>query len=206
MPPFRTTVLLGSALALAACQPAEAPLTKVAASAAPAPMPAQMQLAASARARLSAVGGSGVGGDLRFDIDNGSVRVTGTLTGLLAGSTHGFHLHEVGDCSAPDASSAGGHFNPDQRPHGSRDAGADHHAGDMRNVVASANGEARVDQQLAGLEIGSGGANDIIGKSVIVHAKADDYRTQPSGNSGGRIACGVIELENPPPTNSDPAS
>jgi Cu-Zn family superoxide dismutase len=209
MTAFRTTLLLGSALALSACKPAEAPVADAPPAPEPAPMaepaPAQTQLAASARATLSAVGDSGAGGELVFNIADGGVRVTGTLTGLSAGSTHAFHVHEFGDCSAPDATSAGGHFNPGQQPHGDRAAGGAHHAGDIPNQTAGENGEAAVDQMLAGLEIASGGANDIVGKGVIVHAQADDYTTQPTGNAGGRIACGVIELENPAPTGADPA-
>ena len=196
-------------MALSACGKTDAPVVdsapESAPTAPPAAEPATTQLAASARATLAPVGDSGVGGDLTFNIDNGGVRVTGTLTGLAAGSTHGFHVHEFGDCSAPDATSAGGHFNPAQQPHGDRAAGGAHHAGDIPNQMAGDNGEASVDQLLTGLEIGSGGASDIVGKGVIVHAKADDYTTQPTGDAGGRIACGVIELGNAPPTGSDPA-
>ena len=206
---LRTALLLGSAMALSACGKTDAPVVdsapESAPTAPPAAEPATTQLAASARATLAPVGDSGVGGDLTFNIDNGGVRVTGTLTGLAAGSTHGFHVHEFGDCSAPDATSAGGHFNPAQQPHGDRAAGGAHHAGDIPNQMAGDNGEASVDQLLTGLEIGSGGASDIVGKGVIVHAKADDYTTQPTGDAGGRIACGVIELGNAPPTGSDPA-
>ena len=212
MTTFRSVLLLGSALAVSACKPVEPPVAAVPPTAPavpeiaePAPAPAQTQLAASARATLAAVGDSGVGGDLVFNIDNGGVRVTGTLTGLKPGATHAFHVHEFGDCSAPDASSAGGHFNPAQQPHGNREGGGPHHAGDIPNQVAGDNGEAKVDQLLTGLEIASGGANDIVGKGVIVHADADDYTTQPTGNAGGRIACGVVELENAPPTDHDPA-
>ena len=200
MLPLRLLLAASIALALPACQhsgaatatdPASGPTT---------------QLAASARTRRGAVGGSGVGGELAFTIDNGGVRVTGTLTGLKPGATHALHVHEFGDCSAPDATSAGGHFNPTQQAHGNRAAGGAHHAGDIPNQVAGADGVARVDQLLAGLEIGSGGASDIVGKGVIVHAKADDYTTQPTGGAGGRIACGVIGLENAPPTGNDPAA
>jgi Cu-Zn family superoxide dismutase len=209
MSPHRTVLVLVSALALCACRPADGPVTQTPPSP-PAGEPAatlpDTRLAASARARLSAVGDSGVGGDLAFNIDNGGVRVTGTVTGLQPGSAHGFHVHEFGDCSAPDASSAGGHFNPTGQAHGDRQTGGAHHAGDMPNQVAGDDGQAPVDQLLAGLQIGSGGANDIIGKSVVVHAKADDYRSQPSGDAGGRIACGVIELENAPPADGGPAN
>ena len=206
---MRTTMLLGTALALSACQPAEPPAAEAppapAPIAEPAPAPAQAQLAASARATLAAVGDSGVTGELVFDIADGGVRVTGTLAGLQPGATHALHVHEFGDCSAPDATSAGGHFNPGQQPHGDRATGGPHHAGDIPNQTAGDNGEAVVDQALAGLEIASGGANDIVGKGVVVHAQADDYTTQPTGNAGGRIACGVIELVNAPPADAGPA-
>ena len=111
------------------------------------------------------------------------------LTGLAPGG-HGFHIHEKGDCSAPDAMSAGGHFNPTGKPHGAPDV-ADHHAGDMQMLQADASGNATLTTDLTGLGIGSGPA-DIVGKAVIVHKDADDYKTQPTGNSGARVACGVI--------------
>jgi Cu-Zn family superoxide dismutase len=120
------------------------------------------------------------------------VRIAGELGGLARGSTHAIHIHEKGDCSAADATSAGGHFNPAQQPHGRAGSGA-HHGGDMDNVVADANGVARVDVQAIGVSLG-GGATDIGGRAVVVHAAADDYRTQPTGNAGARVACGVIEL------------
>ena len=118
--------------------------------------------------------------------------VTGSINGLEPGSIHGFHVHEKGDCSAPDAGSAGGHFNPNSQPHGNPDA-PPHHAGDTRNITADAQGVAQVDVQLSGVSLSSGGPEDILGKAVVVHAKPDDYKTQPSGASGDRIACGVIE-------------
>ncbi|HEX4855080.1 superoxide dismutase family protein [Arenimonas sp.] len=208
----RTAMLLGITLALAACGREEAPVADASPAPAPTaepapaePAPVATQLAASARATLAAVGESGVSGELVFDIADGGVRVTGTLAGLQPGATHALHVHEFGDCSAPDATSAGGHFNPGQQPHGDRATGGPHHAGDIPNQTAGENGEAAVDQTLAGLEIASGGANDIVGKGVIVHAQADDYTTQPTGNAGGRIACGVIELVNAPPADAGPA-
>lgn len=216
MTAFRSVLLLGSALALSACQPAEAPVAEAppapAAPAAPveAPAPAaepagQAQLAASARATLMPVGDSGVGGELRFDVDNGGVRVTGRFTGLKPGATHAFHIHEFGNCTAADASSAGGHFNPAAAAHGNREGGGEHHAGDIPNQVAGPDGVAAVDQRLEDLQIGGGGTLDIIGRGVIVHADADDYTTQPTGNAGGRIACGVIEAGSPAPAGTDPA-
>jgi Cu-Zn family superoxide dismutase len=209
----QTMLLLGSALVLAACGRSEAPEPVAPVPAAPveAPMagtpdPADAsQSSATAMVRLDAVGDSGAGGELRFAIENGAVLVTGTLTGLEPGATHAFHVHETGDCSAPDASSAGGHFNPEGAPHGSREAGGPHHAGDMPNQTANDAGEATVDQRLEGLEIASGGEKDIVGKAVIVHEQADDYSTQPTGNAGGRIACGVIVAGAPTSTTADPA-
>ena len=216
MTAFRSVLLLGSALALSACQPAQAPVAEAppepapapAEAPAPAPEPAPVadtQLAASARSTLLPVGDSPVSGELRFEVDNGGVRITGSFTGLKPGSTHAFHIHEFGNCTAADASSAGGHFNPAAAAHGNREAGGEHHAGDIPNQVAGADGVAAVDQRLDGLQIGGGGEMDIIGRGVIVHADADDYTTQPTGNAGGRIACGVIEAELSAPTEADPA-
>lgn len=214
MTAFRSVLLLGSALALSACKPAEAPVAEAppapAPVEAPAPAPepapiAETQLAATARSSLMPVGDSGVSGELNFEVDNGGVRVTGSFTGLKPGTTHGFHIHEFGNCTAADASSAGGHFNPAAAAHGNREGGGEHHAGDIPNQVAGADGMAAVDQFLDGLQIGGGGEMDIIGRGVIVHTDADDYTTQPTGNAGGRIACGVIEAGNPAPTGADPA-
>lgn len=215
MTAFRSVLLLGSALALAACQPAEAPVADApsapaepaapAAPAPPAPPAADIQAAASARSSLQPVGDSGVSGDLRFTVENGAVRVTGTLTGLKPGGTHAFHIHEFGNCTAADASSAGGHFNPAAAAHGNREGEGEHHAGDIPNQTADRDGNANVDQRLDGLEIGSDGELDILGRGVIVHADADDYTTQPTGNAGGRLACGVIEAEIGGSTESEPA-
>ena len=213
---LRSLLLLGSALALSACKPAEAPVAEApptpAPAEAPAPAPepapapaADTQLAASARATLMPLGESGVGGDLVFEVDNGGVRVTGSFTGLKPGATHAFHIHEIGNCTAADGSSAGSHFNPAAAAHGNREGGGEHHAGDIPNQTAGPDGVAAVDQRLDGLQIGGGGEFDIIGRGVIVHADADDYTTQPTGNAGGRIACGVIEAGNPAPTGADPA-
>ncbi len=209
---LRTVLLLGSALALSACKPADAPVVEAppapVASAEPAPPAepvAQTPLAASARSSLMPVGDSTVGGELRFEVDNGGVRVTGAFTGLKPGATHALHIHEFGNCTAADASSAGAHFNPAAAPHGNREGEGEHHAGDIPNQVAGPDGVAAVDQRLDGLQIGGGGEMDIIGRGVIVHADPDDYTTQPTGNAGGRIACGVIEAETAAPTDADPA-
>jgi len=105
----------------------------------------------------------------------------------------GFHIHERGDCSAVDASSAGNHFNPSGAAHGRAGTGK-HHLGDMDNLRADAQGRANVDIHLKGVTLGGGAATDIAGRALVVHANADDYRSQPAGNAGVRIACGVIRV------------
>lgn len=120
------------------------------------------------------------------------VKISGTIKGLQPNSEHGFHIHEKGDCSAPDASSAGGHFNPGAQAHGNP-ATAVHHLGDILSIRANAEGVAKVDAHVSGATLGSGQPTDIAGKAIVLHEKPDDYTTQPSGNSGGRIACGVIK-------------
>ncbi|WP_428311076.1 superoxide dismutase family protein [Hydrocarboniphaga sp.] len=172
--------------ALAACKKSEP--------AAPAAMagPSAEASVVSAETRLKATDGNEAKGDIKFVSAAGGVKISGTLEGLKPGGVSAFHVHEKGDCSAPDASSAGGHLNPDGKPHGNMTAG-DHHAGDMPNITADSEGKAMVDVTVPGLEIGTGSAKDVIGKALVVHAGADDYTSQPAGNAGGRIACGVIE-------------
>ena len=121
------------------------------------------------------------------------VKVQVHLSQLQPGSVHGLHMHEKGDCSAPDGSSAGGHFNPTGKPHGDRN-GAERHAGDLGNVEASSAGEVSATFDIEGINVGAA-PNGAIGKSVILHAKADDLKSQPSGDSGDRIACGVINFQ-----------
>ena len=142
-------------------------------------------------AQLSPTQGNTARGTLAFRSENGFVRVEGQLSGLSPGS-HGIHVHENGDCSAPDASSAGEHFNPTGQPHGSPDS-AQRHVGDFGNVEAGA--DSTVSISLSDSVITLSGANSVVGKAVVVHANADDLRTQPSGNSGPRVACGVIQME-----------
>jgi len=144
---------------------------------------------AKAAAPLAAKSGTNTGGRVTFEQQSGGTLVTVSVTGLAPGSVHGFHVHEKGDCSAPDAMSAGGHFNPGGQPHGPQSA--PHHGGDMPSLKADAAGNAQASFQLSGVTIGTG-IDGLLGKGVIVHAKPDDYTTQPTGNSGARIACGVI--------------
>jgi superoxide dismutase, Cu-Zn family len=117
------------------------------------------------------------------------VVVRADVAGLTPNREHGFHVHEKGDCSAPDASSAGEHLNPDAKPHGSPQGV--HHAGDLPSLKADASGVASVSFEVKGSLLGAG-AQDLMGKALVVHADPDDYSSQPAGNSGRRIACGVI--------------
>ncbi len=142
----------------------------------------------SARAELLARSGSMVSGTVNFSETDGRLRVEVKVAWLTPGE-HGFHVHEAGDCSAPDASSAKGHFNPTAKQHGYH-AGDEHHGGDLPNLIANAQGEAIYRADLRGLTLN--GATGVIGRSVVIHADPDDYKSQPAGNSGKRIACGVI--------------
>jgi superoxide dismutase, Cu-Zn family len=150
--------------------------------------PAPPKLHASAA--LEARSGSAVAGRVDLEESGGSVTAHVVLTGLAPGSEHGFHVHEKGDCSAPDASSAGGHFNPGGQPHGGPGDAA-HHAGDLPSVTADAAGKVNATFPLSGVTLAAG-PNSLIGRSLVVHRDKDDRTTQPSGNSGPRLACGVI--------------
>jgi Cu-Zn family superoxide dismutase len=133
-----------------------------------------------------------LGGTLQLAAATGGVQLTGQVTGLAPNSEHGFHIHQTGDCSDPGFKSAGEHFNPDGAMHGAPDS-ATHHLGDLPMLKADDKGTANVDALIANATLADGGMHDILGKALVVHAKADDYKTQPSGNSGDRIACGVID-------------
>lgn len=143
-------------------------------------------------AALESKSGSKVTGTVTFtQTGGGTVKVTADIKGLAPGK-HGFHIHENGDCSGKDAKAAGGHFNPTRVKHGGPNA-AVHHIGDLGNITAGANHEAKVSATFDFLSLQ--GVNSIVGRSVIVHERADDLHSQPSGNAGARIACGVIKLK-----------
>ena len=145
----------------------------------------------SATARLQPASGSKVSGTVTFtQVRKDRVRVTGDITGHTPGPK-GFHVHENGDCSAPDAMSAGGHYNPLKRKHASTPAVG--HIGDMGNITFDEQGSAKFTLVLDGMSVASGEPNGIIGKAVIVHMQRDDLITDPTGNAGGRAACGVIQ-------------
>jgi Cu-Zn family superoxide dismutase len=142
-----------------------------------------------ASAGLGPTKGNKAIGEVNFEQMGGKVRVTAQVIRLPANREFGFHIHEVGDCSSGDGMSAKGHFNPYGKPHGQ---GAERHAGDMPNLKSDAKGKAKLTVDLDIITLASGPAS-IIGRGVIVHADPDDYRTQPTGNAGARIACGVIK-------------
>lgn len=147
-----------------------------------------------AMAKLEATRGSSVSGTVMFHQRGDRLMVHAKLEGLKPDQAHGFHIHEKGDCSSGDGMSTGGHFNPFDKPHGAPEA--DRHAGDLPALKADAQGRADIKFQVAGATIGSGAA-DIVGKGLIVHALPDDYRTQPTGNAGARLACAVIARQMP---------
>jgi Cu-Zn family superoxide dismutase len=144
-----------------------------------------------ASALLAPTQGNAVQGTVLFKQEADGIRVIAEVSGLTPGS-HGFHVHEKGDCSAPDASSAGGHFNPHGTAHGKAGEGA-HHAGDLPSLEADAQGNAKLNAVLTGITLT--GDHTIVGRGMIVHASPDDYTTQPTGNAGARIACAVIQKD-----------
>lgn len=139
-------------------------------------------------AMLHPTEGNKVQGSIAFTKGDKGVHVQARLEGLTPG-LHGFHIHEYGDCSSPDAASAGGHFNPGHMPHAAPIA-EKRHAGDLGNIEADSTGVAKLD--VMDVRIDFSGPNSIIGRSVIVHVAQDDFSTQPTGNAGARVACGVI--------------
>ncbi len=149
------------------------------------------QKEASAVALLQPRSGSKVSGTLKFTQIGDVVRVTGEISGHSKGPK-GFHIHEKGDCSAADGMSTGGHFNPDKSKHGGPYDPVKH-AGDLGNIVFNAEGVARVNFTVGDISVSKDAPNGIIGRAVIVHAAVDDMKTDPTGNAGGRVACGVIQ-------------
>lgn len=147
---------------------------------------AQKSLSATIESRS----GSGISGTAVFEQTPDGVRVVVDLSGATPGE-HGVHIHEIGDCSAEDASSAGGHFNPGNTEHGAPDA-TPHHAGDLGNITVKEDGTGTLELITKDLSLRDG-PNAIAGRAIVVHAGRDDLTSQPSGNSGARIGCGVIK-------------
>lgn len=148
----------------------------------------------SASAELRPTQGSTVTGKVNFlQHQHGMVKISGQVSGLKPNSEHGFHIHETGDCSSADGSSAGGHFNPGNAPHG-KHSQSTQHAGDLLSLRANAKGMAVVQYETAQISLGSG-SNNVVGRALIVHADPDDFTTQPTGNAGARLACAVIQIQ-----------
>ena len=150
-----------------------------------------LEAAKKAKADLLNAKGAPVGTAVFTQKSNGvqlDLKVSGMTPGL-----HGFHIHAVGRCQAPDFASAGPHFNPEGKQHG-WDNPMGHHLGDLQNLEVGPDGKARVRVMVPGVTLGEG-ANSLFhegGTALVIHAKPDDGKTDPSGNSGSRIACGVI--------------
>ncbi len=155
--------------------------------------PAKMMAFTKTVAVLHPTAGNKAQGTVTFTQEEGGVRVTANITGVPAGE-HGFHIHEFGDCSAADGASAGGHFNPDNMAHGAQNAQT-RHVGDLGNVTPDADGN--ITLNLLDTRLSLNGPHTIVGRGLILHANPDDFKTQPTGNAGGRIACGVIGVAKP---------
>lgn len=143
-----------------------------------------------ATAQLKPTKGSKTFGEATFEEAGDRVRVVIFVQGLKPGQEHGLHIHEGADCSG-DAMGAKGHFNPLGKPHG-LPSGAASHAGDLPALKSNKAGRANIQVEMDSISLKPGPTN-IIGRAVVVHADPDDYKTQPTGNSGARIACGVIQ-------------
>ena len=153
---------------------------------------AHMKMGPMAGATLQPTSGQTAKGTVHFqDVGDGTVEVQVDLTGVPPGQ-HGFHIHEKGDCGN-NAMNAGAHFNPSGMVHGAPDA-VSHHAGDFGNVTADANGEVHTRLTTHSIVLTQGASNNPAGRAVVLHEKADDLTSQPSGNAGARIACGVVEM------------
>ena len=144
-----------------------------------------------ATAQLKPTKGNKTFGEATFEQTNGKVHVTVFVQGLKPGQEHGLHIHEVGDCSSGDGMSAKGHFNPQGKPHAHPNS-AERHAGDLPALKANKAGRAKVVADMDIITVAPG-PTSIVGRAVIVHADPDDYKTQPTGNAGARLACGVIQ-------------
>lgn len=143
-------------------------------------------------ADLAPTKGNAVTGRITFTQMGPVVRVAGEVRGLAPNKEHGFHVHDKGDCSSGDGMSAGGHFNPTGKAHGAHHH-SEHHAGDLVSLVADAQGVTKVSFDSPTISVAEG-ASAVSGRGLIVHRDPDDFKTQPTGNSGPRVACAVIAV------------
>lgn len=176
-----------------ATTPAETGTSTTTKAPAPTPPPAPPEEAPTGRvfAKIEPASGSRVHGRAEFTQADGKVTMTVEVSGLTPGE-HAIHLHENGDCSAPDASSAGGHWNPTYEAHGKWGTHP-FHRGDVGNLDADARGRATFTFTTGLWSLDGDPSRNVVGKAIVIHAKADDFTSQPSGNAGARVACGVIE-------------
>ena len=144
-------------------------------------------------AKLEAAKDSPVWGSVSFVESEGAVVVRADVRGLRGSGEFGFHVHEKGDCSSADFMSAGGHFNPGGKPH-AHHGKPERHAGDLKNLSANSEGNAIYVFETNLLTV-SKGPNSVVGRAIVIHANPDDYTSQPAGNSGPRIACGLIRAD-----------
>ena len=142
--------------------------------------------------KLESKSGSSVTGSAVFTQEDDMVKMTVVLEGLKEG-THAIHIHETADCSSDDGTSAGGHWNPTNQPHGKWGSADGYHKGDIGNLEADTDGNATVTVETDEWCIGCGDMNkDILGHAIIVHEGTDDFTSQPSGDAGSRVSCGGI--------------
>jgi superoxide dismutase, Cu-Zn family len=175
-------VLIGLSLSLCAAASAKSP--------APKKEPAKAPAKPAIDAPLEAKSGSTVAGKTTVSTDGTKVTIKVDVEKAPPGK-HAVHIHEWGDCSAPDAKSAGGHYNPGKEAHG--EWGKEHHhLGDIGNLDVAADGKGSITLTTDKWTVGGGTPSDVTGRSIIVHEKVDDFTTQPTGNAGGRIACVVL--------------
>lgn len=160
-----------------------------------APSSASDGVKAAATATLTAADGA-ARGEARVTEASDGLHVFVKGKGLTSGA-HAVHVHTTGNCAPPDFASAGGHWNPTHRQHG-KDNPAGMHMGDMPNMIAGADGVGELEYVIAGATLRTGSAPllDADGAAVVIHAQADDNKTDPAGNAGGRIACGVLSAAN----------
>lgn len=156
-----------------------------------APAPAPTPAAQTAVAKLQGREGSGVEGSVELSAIADGVHISARVSGLGAAGSHGFHVHEVGDCSAADFTSAGGHFNPSGAIHGGPDD-SEHHAGDLGNIEVGEDGTGTLHANASMLTIADG-PSSVVGRAIILHEGTDDFASQPTGAAGARLACGVVE-------------
>jgi len=191
------TLVFAAAAGLAACASRPAAAPAVVAAPAPAASPdvkvtePYFGRTKAAVATLTPSPTSGVTGIVTFAGGGTSVEVHVIAAGLQPGSIHAFHVHAIGNCASADFLSAGDHFNPTHKPHGAQDH--PHHAGDMPSLLADPAGKIDTRFTLEGVTLG--GTDGFVGHAVVIHASADNYEAQPSGNAGARIACGVIAAQ-----------